>query len=135
MPTMVLPDRTLETDAAPRTRHSDGGCARQRPARPAGQQKRNFVTSFVDPLIAFVSAHAWLAYLTIFLAALLEAVPVGGWVSPGSPIFLTLSALGRAGELDLVAVFPPPAPAQPSATEWRSGSDTAHNARSSARGQ
>ena len=31
------------------------------------------MTSFLDPLIAFVSAHPWLAYLTLFLAALLEA--------------------------------------------------------------
>ena len=35
------------------------------------------MTSFLDPLIAFVSAHAWLAYLTLFLAALLEAVTEG----------------------------------------------------------
>ena len=39
---------------------------------------RGDVTSFLDPLISFVSAHAWLAYLTLFLAALLEAVPVVG---------------------------------------------------------
>ena len=67
--------------------------------------KRNFVTSFVDPLIAFVSAHAWLAYLTIFLAALLEAVPIVGSVIPGSTIILALSALVPGGELDLVGVF------------------------------
>jgi len=52
------------------------------------------VTSFLDPLIAFVSAHAWLAYLTLFLAALLEAVPVVGALVPGSTIILALSALG-----------------------------------------
>jgi membrane-associated protein len=63
------------------------------------------VTSFVDPLIALVSAHAWLAYLTIFLAALLEAVPVVGSVIPGSTIILALSALVPGGELDLVGVF------------------------------
>ncbi len=61
--------------------------------------------SFIDPLIAFVSAHAWLAYLTIFLAALLEAVPVVGSVIPGSTIILALSALVPGGELDLVAVL------------------------------
>ena len=66
---------------------------------------RNFVTSFVDPLIAFVSAHAWLAYLTIFLAALLEAVPIVGSVIPGSTIILALSALVPGGELDIVGVF------------------------------
>jgi membrane protein DedA with SNARE-associated domain len=68
-------------------------------------QYRNFVTSFIDPLIAFVSAHAWLAYLTLFLAALLEAVPVVGSVIPGSTIILTLSALIPGGELRLDLVL------------------------------
>ncbi|MFL6974930.1 MAG: DedA family protein, partial [Xanthobacteraceae bacterium] len=31
------------------------------------------MASFIDALIAFVSANAWLAYLTLFLAALLES--------------------------------------------------------------
>ncbi|MBR0717365.1 DedA family protein [Bradyrhizobium liaoningense] len=57
--------------------------------------------SFLDPFIAFVSAHAWLAYLTLFLAALLEAVPVVGSVVPGSTIILALSALVPGGELKL----------------------------------
>ena len=70
-----------------------------KPDRP--RQHRNFVTSFIDPLIAFVSAHAWLAYLTLFLAALLEAVPVVGSVIPGSTIILALSALVPGGELRL----------------------------------
>jgi membrane protein DedA with SNARE-associated domain len=60
-----------------------------------------FVTSFIDPLITFVSAHAWLAYLTLFLAALLEAVPIVGSVVPGSTIILALSALVPGGELRL----------------------------------
>jgi membrane-associated protein len=59
------------------------------------------VTSFIDPLIAFVSANPWLAYLTLFLAALLEAVPVVGSVVPGSTIILALSALIPGGELKL----------------------------------
>jgi membrane-associated protein len=59
------------------------------------------VTSFIDPLIAFVSANAWLAYLTLFLAALLEAVPVVGSVIPGSTIILALSALVPGGQLKL----------------------------------
>lgn len=59
------------------------------------------MTSFLDPFIAFVSAHAWLAYLTLFLAALLEAVPVVGSVVPGSTIILALSALIPGGELKL----------------------------------
>ena len=52
-------------------------------------------------MIAFVSANAWLAYLTLFLAALLEAVPVVGSVIPGSTIILALSALVPGGELKL----------------------------------
>jgi membrane protein DedA with SNARE-associated domain len=63
------------------------------------------VTSFLDPLIAFVSAHAWLAYLTLFLAALLEAVPVVGALVPGSTIILALSALVPGGELNLWGVL------------------------------
>ena len=59
------------------------------------------MASFLDPLIAFVSAHAWLAYLTLFLAALLEAVPVVGSVIPGSTIILALSALVPGGDLKL----------------------------------
>ena len=59
------------------------------------------MTSFLDPFIAFVAAHAWLAYLTLFLAALLEAVPVVGSVIPGSTIILALSALVPGGELKL----------------------------------
>ena len=63
------------------------------------------MASYIDPLIAFVSAHAWLAYLTLFLAALLEAVPVVGSVIPGSTIILALSALVPGGELELVPVL------------------------------
>jgi membrane protein DedA with SNARE-associated domain len=63
------------------------------------------VASYLDPLIAFVSAHAWLAYLTLFLAALLEAVPVVGSLVPGSTIILALSALVPGGELTLWAVL------------------------------
>ena len=59
------------------------------------------MTSFLDPLIAFVSAHPWLAYLTVFLAALLEAVPVVGSVIPGSTIILALSALVHGDGLRL----------------------------------
>jgi membrane-associated protein len=59
------------------------------------------VTPYIDTLIAFVSANAWLAYLTLFLAALLEAVPVVGSVIPGSTIILALSALVPGGELQL----------------------------------
>jgi len=63
------------------------------------------VATFIDPLIAFVSAHAWLAYLTLFLAALLEAVPVIGSVVPGSTVILALSALVPSGDLKLAWVL------------------------------
>lgn len=63
------------------------------------------MTSFLDPLINFVAAHPWLAYLTLFLAALLEAVPVVGSLVPGSTIILALSALVPGGELELWAVL------------------------------
>jgi membrane-associated protein len=63
------------------------------------------VNSLIDPLIAFVSANAWLGYLTLFLAALLEAVPVLGSVIPGSTIILALSALVPGGDLKLVPVL------------------------------
>jgi membrane protein DedA with SNARE-associated domain len=59
------------------------------------------VTSFVDPVVTFVSTHAGLAYLALFLAALLEAVPVVGSVIPGSTIIFALSALVPGGELRL----------------------------------
>jgi len=59
------------------------------------------VASLIDPLIAFVAANPWLAYLTLLLAALLEAVPVVGSVVPGSTIILALSALIPSGDLRL----------------------------------
>ena len=59
------------------------------------------MASLIDPFISFVSTHAWLAYLTLFLAALLEAVPIVGAVIPGSTIIFALSALVPDGELKL----------------------------------
>jgi membrane protein DedA with SNARE-associated domain len=76
-----------------------------RPATGSGEaagpnfQHGNLVTSFIEPLVAFVSENAWLGYLTLFLAALLEAVPIVGSVIPGSTIILALSALIPGGEL------------------------------------
>src|SRR5215469_16695683 len=64
-------------------------------------KNRDFVASYIDPLVTFVATNAWLAYLTLFLAALLEAVPVVGSVIPGSTIILALSALVPGGELKL----------------------------------
>jgi membrane-associated protein len=59
------------------------------------------VAHLIDPLLAFVSDHAALAYLTIFLAALLEAIPIAGSFIPGTTIILALSALVPGGELHL----------------------------------
>ena len=59
------------------------------------------MTAYIDLLVKFVSAHPGLAYLTLFLAALLEAVPVVGSVIPGSTIILALSALVPGGDLQL----------------------------------
>jgi membrane protein DedA with SNARE-associated domain len=59
------------------------------------------VASYLDPLIRFVSDNPGLAYLTLFFAALLEAVPVVGSVVPGSTIVLALSALVPGGQLQL----------------------------------
>jgi membrane protein DedA with SNARE-associated domain len=63
------------------------------------------VASLIDPLISFVSTHVVLAYLTLFLAALLEAVPIIGSVIPGSTIIFALSALVPGGQLKLEWVF------------------------------
>ncbi|WP_027581877.1 DedA family protein [Bradyrhizobium sp. Ai1a-2] len=63
------------------------------------------MTTFLDPLITFVSAHAWLAYLTLFLAAFLEAVPVAGSLVPGSTIIVAMGALVPGGELKLWPVL------------------------------
>jgi membrane-associated protein len=59
------------------------------------------VVHLIDPLIAFVSDHAALAYITLFLAAFLEAIPIAGSVIPGTTIILALSALIPGGELKL----------------------------------
>ncbi|HEY0329558.1 MAG TPA: DedA family protein [Rhodopseudomonas sp.] len=63
------------------------------------------MSAFLDQLIAFAGHHAGWAYLTLFLAALLEAVPILGSLIPGSTIILALSALVPGGQLDLVPVL------------------------------
>ena len=63
------------------------------------------VASWIESLTHFVAAHAWIGYLALFLAALLEAVPVVGSVIPGSTIILALSALVPSGDLDLIFVL------------------------------
>ena len=93
------------------------------------------MTSFLDPLISFVSAHAWLAYLTLFLAALLEAVPVVGSVIPGSTIILALSALVPGGELRLQWVLLAAALGAVLAMVRPTGSGTGNNGKSSTPGR
>ncbi len=61
--------------------------------------------SYLHELIAFVSLHAELAYAVIFLAALLEAIPILGSLIPGSTIIVALSALVPGGSLKLAPVL------------------------------
>ncbi len=63
------------------------------------------MVSYLNDLTSFVAAHAWLGYLALFLAALLEAVPVVGSVVPGSTIILALSAMVPSGDLKLQGVL------------------------------
>jgi membrane protein DedA with SNARE-associated domain len=63
------------------------------------------VTSYLHELIGFVSLHAELAYAAIFLAALLEAVPILGSLVPGSTIIVALSALVPGGNPRLAPVL------------------------------
>jgi membrane-associated protein len=63
------------------------------------------VTSVLDQLIQFLETRPWLAYATVFVAALLEAVPVLGSFVPGSSVIIGLSAFVAAGELGLAGVL------------------------------
>ncbi|HEY0220517.1 MAG TPA: DedA family protein, partial [Afipia sp.] len=60
---------------------------------------------YLNQLIDFVSVHALSAYTAIFLAALLEAVPIFGSIIPGSTVILALSALVPSGNLHLIPVL------------------------------
>ncbi|MEW6644554.1 MAG: DedA family protein [Pseudomonadota bacterium] len=59
------------------------------------------MTSPLYGLLALVSAHPAWAYATVFLAALLEAIPVAGSFVPGSTVILGLSAVIATGGLQL----------------------------------
>jgi membrane protein DedA with SNARE-associated domain len=59
----------------------------------------------IHGIVHTVATHPDWAYATLFLAAMLEAVPVIGSVVPGSTIILSLSALVATGDLDLAAVL------------------------------
>jgi membrane-associated protein len=63
------------------------------------------VEDLLSQLIQYVEAHPSLAYATVVLAALLEAVPVVGSFVPGSSIIIAISAFVAAGELSLAGVI------------------------------
>lgn len=63
------------------------------------------MNSHLQDLIGLVSAHASWAYAVIFLAALLEAVPVAGSFVPGSTVIVALSALVPSGNLKLAPIL------------------------------
>lgn len=63
------------------------------------------MTDFIAHLSSLVATHAGLAYFAVFLAALLEAVPVFGSLIPGSTIILAMSALIGGGELEFLPVL------------------------------
>lgn len=63
------------------------------------------MTSPLYSLVALVSAHPAWAYATVFLAALLEAVPVAGSFIPGSTVILGLSAVIATGGLKLAPML------------------------------
>ena len=63
------------------------------------------MADLLTQLIQYVETHPHLAYATVFLAALLEAVPVLGSFVPGSSIIIAISAFVAAGELTLTGVM------------------------------
>lgn len=63
------------------------------------------MADFIAHLSSLVAAHSGLAYFAVFLAALLEAVPVFGSLIPGTTIILAMSALIGGGELEFLPVL------------------------------
>ena len=59
----------------------------------------------IHELVHTVAAHPHWAYAVLFLAALLEAVPVLGSFVPGSTVIMSLSALIGTGDLSLAGVL------------------------------
>lgn len=88
-------------ETAQRRRNARRG--RLDPARPPEHSAT--MAHLVDQLIHFVATHHHLAYATVLVAALLEAVPVIGSFVPGSTIIVGLSAFVAAGELGLAPVL------------------------------
>lgn len=63
------------------------------------------MSQYLDLVVAFVSSHGAVAYVVIFLSALLEAVPLAGSIVPGSTVILALSALVPSGNLKLAPIL------------------------------
>ncbi len=57
--------------------------------------------SFFSTLIGTVSAHPHIAYLTVFLLALSESIPVIGAVVPGTAVIVGIAALVPSGAVGL----------------------------------
>ncbi|KAA0977731.1 phosphatase PAP2 family protein [Pseudomonas sp. ANT_J28] len=57
------------------------------------------MTSLVSSIIEFLTAHPHVAYLSVFLLALSESIPIIGAVVPGTAVILALSALVPSGVL------------------------------------
>jgi membrane protein DedA with SNARE-associated domain len=57
------------------------------------------MTFYFEALVDFVQAHPQLAFITVFLLALSEAVPVIGTVVPGSTLILAISALATTADI------------------------------------
>lgn len=61
--------------------------------------------AWIDTLVQFVGQNSWIGYAILFLAAMLEAVPIVGSFVPGSTIILALSGLVPSGTLNLFGVL------------------------------
>ncbi|QIG50968.1 phosphatase PAP2 family protein [Nordella sp. HKS 07] len=59
------------------------------------------MTALFSSVIAFLTAHPYVAYLVVFLLALSESIPIVGVVVPGTAVIVALSALVPSGVLVL----------------------------------
>ncbi len=59
------------------------------------------IASFFTAVVAFVSAHPYLAYGAVLLLAFSESIPVVGAVVPGTAAILAISALVPSGVVTL----------------------------------
>src|SRR3979490_712790 len=57
------------------------------------------MTFYFEALVDFAQAHPPLAFITVFLLALSEAVPVIGTVVPGSTLIVAISALATTADI------------------------------------